>query len=409
MDVPRPHQIIPLQVLVEPGKLKQVTDVNELFYGRTLLHHAVLKGNLKLAQTLLEHRADVSVKDRDGQTPLFVACSIRSKESYDFCKLLVDNGADCNSQHFGGTTPFHRALERQFLNIVELLDYLADIRAVDHLGKTSLHYAACNRHVDVLEFALNQGLDIERVNVNGNSALHYAAKFGTSKSCELLLKRGAMVDKRTPLGKTPLVNAAVRVSGLNRKKAEIVQVLLDYGADVTTEYRGQSILRLAASREGNRAETDDVRNVLLRHMARMRYKNLTISQDDRQMIENDHHYRTYYQRCSQEFEIMKETRVYNNVSAFSIFMGSQKVISGYARCEELVRALEKNDYHDVFPIYFALLKRRFDAAVRRQRLLHTAANILSNAFVFNGPAHPVNQNILTYFRDGDLNFLCGCI
>lgn len=76
-----------------------------------------------------------------------------------------------------------------------------------------------------------------------------------------------------------------------------------------------------------------------------------------------------------------------------------------ARNEELVEALEKENYERKFPIYFTLLQKKFYDEVERQRLRKRAANVLSNIFEFNDAFHPVNKKILSFLGDQDLEYL----
>lgn len=80
---------------------------------------------------------------------------------------------------------------------------------------------------------------------------------------------------------------------------------------------------------------------------------------------------------------MKKERFYGNVSVFTILMESEQVISGYARNEELITALDKQDYGSKFRMYFSWLKERFYDEVKKQRVIKIAAINLSNIFKFN--------------------------
>lgn len=96
---------------------------------------------------------------------------------------------------------------------------------------------------------------------------------------------------------------------------------------------------------------------------------------------------------------MNVTKVYDNLAILSVLMNSDKVISGHAKNEELIKVLDEKDYENTFPIYFTWLKKRFDVEVKKQRLRKTAAKILSNLLNLNDPNHLVNQNILNYLPD----------
>lgn len=176
----------------------------------------------------------------------------------------------------------------------------------------------------------------------------------------------------------------------------VVQVLLEYGADVTREN-----LITATSRR----VSDAVRRVLMRHMAKLELLNPTIHEDCRRIIEDNDCFRWYYQHCLQELETTKAVKLCNNVSVFNIFMGSVDVFSGFARNTGLVKAFYETDCKGKFPIYSALIRKRFSAEMEKQRLRHSAAKSLSDLFGFNGPSHPVVRNILIFLACPDFKFL----
>lgn len=357
----------------------------------------VKKCNLHSIRRLLDRGADASYNDEDGKTPLFIACCIRKDETYDLCQLLLENGADCNSRvHRTGTTPFLKALAHQSLRVVELLlNYGGDIAAVDKKGCTAMHYAALNSRVDVLEFVLDHGFDIDVSDEHGFSALFWAASNNKHAGCKVLLRRGALVN-RVADGWTPLSLVIWPEYNHTGQEFRIVQLLLDYRASITAE-----ILRIALLR----GENDDIRKVLMQHVAKLEYSTASINGDLRHIIENENCYRRYYETCCQELESLEAEKFYERVSVFDILMDSGKVLSLYAKNEELVEALEERNFGIRFPIYFPRLKKRFYAKVRKQRLLNSAAKILSNILLFNQPSHPVNQNVLRYFSDEDLKLL----
>lgn len=374
-------------------------DVNGVFKGHAYLHYAVEECNLHLVQLLLDHGAEVSPKDERGITPLLLACAYEKRNSYDLCKLLLEKGADCNAQTTRGVTAFHKALEYQSLKVVKLLlDHGADISAMNGDGVTAVHYAARNPHVDVAEFVLDQGFHIESRDQHDNSPLHHAAMYNSNHNgCELLLSRGALVNAMNAKGGTPLHAAAKPRSKYTGKEADVVQVLLDHGANVT-----RKILSRAAAEEGS----NDVRNALMRHVAKLKFLNLRIDENHRQVIAEEDCYKSYYCSCLQELNNMQVTKFYREVTFFNILLNSDQVLSEYAKNKELVKALEEQDYGSKFPIYFTLMKKRFSAALEKQQLLNAAAEVIGNLFRFNEPAHPANRNILRYLSTPDLRRLC---
>lgn len=68
----------------------------------------------------------------------------------------------------------------------------------------------------------------------------------------------------------------------------------------------------------------------------MEYLDLDIYDKDRYLIKNNDGQEECRQMCLQELALMKLTKFYDNVSALSILVKSQKIIAGYACNKELV-------------------------------------------------------------------------
>ncbi len=97
-------------------------------------------------------------------------------------------------------------------------------------GWTPLHLAAFWGHQDMLDMLLKRGAQIDRPSLSdasfGNSPLQAAIGKGQVKAVRLLLERGANVAfSQEPSHLTPLHIAA------SRSNIEIVQLLLEWGAD----------------------------------------------------------------------------------------------------------------------------------------------------------------------------------
>lgn len=385
-----------LQLLDQPG-----TDVNEPCNhdACTALHYAVAEGNLAAVHLLLGHGADVSLLDLGNQSALHYAASGDDDDDnlQEIARLLLEHGADCNVPEVNLATPFLWALSRARLSMVRLmLDHGADMMAVSARGETALHFAARNPRVELLQFVLGQRcFDVECGSIHDLSALHCAALAGNAAGCELLLRHGAMVNRRSDSGQTPLTIAV----GPNCQEVRTIQVLLEHGADVGSRSTGGSVLEIA--KDGN----ESVKYVLMRHIVWIECLDLVISEDDRRTIDGDECYREYYDTCLAEVKGMRKAKLYNSVCVFDILMGSGKVLSGYARNETLVAALWDGHYEIRFPIYFPWLKRRFDRKVERQMLQEPAAKRLATLFGFNDSYHPVNRAILDFLKDDDLLIL----
>lgn len=392
--------------------LEKGANVNELDNnGFTPLHYAAIQGKPRVTQLLLEHGADISLRSSNHQIPLHYAarsCAFNKCEDeiYQSYKLLLEKGANCNDVDDEQSTPFHSALKCASLKIIKLmLKYGADITLANNKGLTAIHFAARNRSWDVIGFVLDQGFDMECSTYDGFSPLHTAAIYANERGCEFFLKRGAMINRNNNLGVTPLAAAILSVQIDQEAQLEvfcsqqrIVEMLLDYGAAVACHSRGMSIMKVATAADASQVLV----SILIRQIAQVQYVNSTINEEDREMIEGRDSYKRYHSKCLQELEIMDETKFYNNVSLLSIFVESEKV-SRYARNEKLVEALEKKDYENKFPIYYAWLKKRFVEEVRAQKLLAKETKAPCNS-----PLRLVQQAMPAYLQDEMLSGIDIC-
>ena len=71
-----------------------------------------------MGRLLLEHRADATVQQKDGWTPLHLA----SNAGYeDIARLLLEHGTDATAQDENGWAPLHVASEKGHEDIVRFL------------------------------------------------------------------------------------------------------------------------------------------------------------------------------------------------------------------------------------------------------------------------------------------------
>ena len=139
-------------------------------------------------------------------------------------KNYINSGVDLNIQRLSGYTPLIVASKNNKIEIVKLLlNAGADVNKQNISGNTALMSAALHNNREIVELLLNAGADTDKQNNGGNTALIYASN--NVEIIKLLLDAGADIDKQNKYGYTALTLAALY------NYHEIVELLLDYGAD----------------------------------------------------------------------------------------------------------------------------------------------------------------------------------
>lgn len=105
--------------------------------GLTIMHWSVLQDHAPMIEALLVQGINPNCHNLNGVTPLHIAITNEAT-----CRLLLRHGADIMARDHTGNTPLHRAVLRDYANIIPfLLDAGADPSATNHDGETPLQVA----------------------------------------------------------------------------------------------------------------------------------------------------------------------------------------------------------------------------------------------------------------------------
>ena len=118
--------------------------------------------NIELVKLLLEHGADVNIKDDvDRKTPLYNACY---KNKLNIAKLLLKHGADVNIKDGYGLTPLYNAC---YYNNIELIKLLLEHGAGKDLDVNNLpDYITRNKQIEDLVLSyLNKNKKTESIKI----------------------------------------------------------------------------------------------------------------------------------------------------------------------------------------------------------------------------------------------------
>ena len=193
--------------------------------GQTALHHACMGGHTSVAKFLVTSKADITVRDEDGDTPLKKAflsghvltffqlfnsnlCTIDSKLLYQICErgsvdlidiLLSDFNLDpCSVLDKQGNQVLHIATLQGHKQVIALLvkKYKCPIDSRNFSGQTPLHLLCSqlpteNGYALIETFITEFKADVTSKDRNGDQPIHAAAQAGcTNAMISLILDRG---------------------------------------------------------------------------------------------------------------------------------------------------------------------------------------------------------------------------
>ncbi|MEI7428909.1 MAG: ankyrin repeat domain-containing protein [Betaproteobacteria bacterium] len=158
--------------------------------GDTLLIQAVRLDMPELIDYLIQRRARLNCRNRNGETALSIAAFVGK---LPYVQKIVEAGAEVN---FYGWPPLSYAAFNGHLEIAEyLLKRGAEIDAKTQNGSTALFLAARNGHIEVVKLLLNNQADPLIANENDETPVDAAAKGGNSVIEGLLRSAGGRSGK----------------------------------------------------------------------------------------------------------------------------------------------------------------------------------------------------------------------
>lgn len=235
------------KLLIEKGADVEATDS----LGKTPLVASVYGGNIEITKLLLEKGAKINGLTSENYTALMTAVFIGN---LDFVKLFLDNGADTNIISTddstaltlaiddknealanllieNGTKLDYKTSEHKF-NYLELailsdmksttqklIEYNADVNALDDKSNTPLMAAASKGYSDIVQMMLDKGARINAVDSEGTTALMDAISAGHTDTAKLLIEKGADTSISQNNGMTAFLLAK------NMNAQELVKIL----------------------------------------------------------------------------------------------------------------------------------------------------------------------------------------
>jgi ankyrin repeat protein len=234
---------------------------------KAALHHAAEGGHFDVVAYLLCKQARVDIQDRDGKTPLMLACeyaplevaemlllfggkageAVKARDTSsrtalyhavssgdeDVVSFLLNKGAQASIRDGAGTTPFMLACEEGHLEAAQMLFDATEgqgLEATDNQGETALHHAATWGHRDVVAFLISKGAQANSRDEQGNTPFMLACQEGHLQVLQMLFDatQGQGLEDEDDDGCTGLHTA------ISEGHKDVVTFLLSKGAETSS-------------------------------------------------------------------------------------------------------------------------------------------------------------------------------
>lgn len=147
---------------------------------------AILRGDTATAISLINRGMDVNTVDRQGNSLLTQSVQRDLPELFDY---LMQRRARINTRNRNGETALSIAA---YLGRAVYVQRLVEAGAeINFFGWAPLAYAAYNGHTAIVEYLIKRGADVDAKTENGSTALFFAARFGHLETVRTLLKHEA--------------------------------------------------------------------------------------------------------------------------------------------------------------------------------------------------------------------------
>lgn len=226
-----------LEFLLDKGALVDITNG-----GYTALGTAAKSGHISNVRCLKEYgKSDLEVGEYGGSQ--LMQCAYDGH--LNAAVILLDHGADIDLRDSGQRTSLFWAIDQGHTEVAKLLierkcEAEAKIVTVD---LTLLMHAVSKNNKEVVKALVLRGIDLEVRNRHGNTALSKAADKGHTDVARVLIEGGAKVGVKDKNGWSPLFRAAYR------GHVDTAQVLVGVGANVDEAWEVAKTCRLSQKKK----------------------------------------------------------------------------------------------------------------------------------------------------------------
>jgi len=188
---------------------------------------ATEKNNLEITKMLVKYGAKVNERTPKLITPLSNAVRNRNME---MIKFLVENNANVNSSLQGGAIIRMCIFRKHDEAAIYLAENGARLTELSTLNHTIIHEAASRSELSTLQYFYNKFPRIHDKTDRMETPLFSACRWGNYENAKFLLEKGAEVNIYNCEEESPLVTA------LMNGNIKLVNLLLEHGASLVLNY-----------------------------------------------------------------------------------------------------------------------------------------------------------------------------
>lgn len=217
------NQIKVAELLIKHGANINVKDPHG---GLSLLHKAAKRNSCNMLELLITNGADLEQVSDKGNSALHVAAFHGSAEALD---VLCTAKCNLDARNIAGITPLGVALHlRKFECASRLLTYKPDVNAADKQNVTPLYLATDFRAVEIVDKLLAAGAHSDKSGPKGVTPIQIACRRGYHEIVELMLQANPSLLASSTHAK-PLIFLAC-----DSGSPTTLRLLLEHGADPNT-------------------------------------------------------------------------------------------------------------------------------------------------------------------------------
>lgn len=146
-----------------------------------------------MVRLLVDYGANVDTQNGEGQTPLHIAAAEGDELLLNFFYGVRASASIADNLN---RTPMHLAAENGHAHIIKILadKFKESIYERTRDGSTLMHIASLNGHVGCATMLFKKGSYLHMSNKRGVRSIHTAARYGHIGIIKTLIQRGEKVD-----------------------------------------------------------------------------------------------------------------------------------------------------------------------------------------------------------------------